>query len=298
MVANIMNLKNESINSNPNNPTTIKDNNFRGKIVKASDAAKLPDYIPTVHDKKRIIPNKDCFVLSGDGVFHTVQGEGFRMGYPITFVRLHFCNLACSWCDSYYTWRRESKEFWTEPTQIKISELHNEIIKKQKEKGIEHAIKRVCFTGGEPLIQQHKIIEFIKQNLDYYVEIETNGTILLNDYLIERNKQNMLFINSSPKLASSSNAFTLRHKEKVIEQFVAMNNTCFKFVSSTPQDIEDVLKEYKTIPHNQISIMPEGVTKEENAKVYENIMPTIIKYGLHTSVRGQNVMYDGAKRGV
>lgn len=42
--------------------------------------------------------------------------------------------------------------------------------------------------------------------------------------------------------------------------------------------------------------MAEGVTKEENAAVYDVIIGRVIAEGLNTTPRFQNVIYDGAKR--
>ena len=33
-------------------------------------------------------------------IFHSVQGEGARVGIPHIFVRFGNCNLRCEWCDT------------------------------------------------------------------------------------------------------------------------------------------------------------------------------------------------------
>ena len=37
-------------------------------------------------------------------IFHSIQGEGVSQGTPCVFLRLAGCNLACSWCDTGYSW--------------------------------------------------------------------------------------------------------------------------------------------------------------------------------------------------
>jgi len=269
--------------------------------LKAIDQSDRPKYIPTEEDKRRAINKVDSFKMSGDGVFHTVQGEGIRSGYPITFVRLHFCNLSCTWCDAYYTWKKEVEEYWKEPWDLPISSLHTKIREIQETHKIpsERHIYRVCFTGGEPLIQQNKIQKFIEENPEYYVEIETNGTVMPNEYLLKRNSMGKLFFNCSPKLENSGNPHLKRFQPNVIACINNTINPIFKFVCGNNNDIEEALHEYgNLITRENFSIMPEGVTKEENSKVYEDIIEKILEYGLHTSVRGQNVIFDGSKRGV
>lgn len=271
------------------------------KILKASDSTKRIPYKPSKNDIQKIILKKDEFKMSGDGVFHTIQGEGPRLGYPITFIRLHFCNLACTWCDTFYTWQKTAPEFWTEPWDLPINEVHGAIRKAQHMWGIEETrhIYRVNFTGGEPLIQQDKIISFLSTNPEYYSEIETNGTILPKEFFFERNSQEKFFFNCSPKLASSGNPHIARLKPEVIKLIAKTKNPVFKFVCSDAKDIEDLLREYENlIPFENISIMPEGVTKEENARAYEKMMNTILRLGLATHPRAQNIMFDGSKRGV
>lgn len=74
----------------------------------------------------------------------------------------------------------------------------------------------------------------------------------------------------------------------------------FKFVCSTEEDVMDVIRVAKDmdISLEKIAIMPEGVSKEENAECFERIMPIILRECLQVTPRYHNVMYDGAKRKV
>ena len=35
-------------------------------------------------------------------IFKSIEGEGLRTGLAAVFVRLHGCNLRCSYCDTMY----------------------------------------------------------------------------------------------------------------------------------------------------------------------------------------------------
>lgn len=206
-------------------------------------------------------------------------------------------------CDSWYTWKNDEKEFYDEPTKISISSLSYLIEKAQRDKGVGETglVRRVCFTGGEPLVQQKALavwVNMLAEHMlieDWDIEIETNGTIMPSNVLLENCK-----FNCSPKLAMSGNCKKSAYRQDVIQAIVERSKEpCFKFVCSTPEDIDEVLKDFgDLIPREMLYIMPEGVTKEESTAVYEVIADKIIQEGLSTTPRLQNIMFDGAKRGV
>jgi len=92
-------------------------------------------------------------------IFFSLQGEGLEIGLPTVFVRLFACDLRCSWCDTMYA--VEGRDFG----EGSVSEVLSEIEK--------HECKRVCITGGEPLLQI-KEVEELANHL-----IQNNFTILL-----------------------------------------------------------------------------------------------------------------------
>lgn len=151
----------------------------------------------------------------------------------------------------------------------------------------------MTFTGGEPLLQQKMIEQFMRLNPEYTVQIETNGTVLPSPYLLENAK-----FNCSPKLDNSGNPEHIAFKPTVLQIIARTKDVCFKFVCRTEEDIDEVLGKYPFIPRSAIFIMPEGVRKEENTAVYEVIINKIIKEGVSTTPRLQNIAFDGAKRGV
>ena len=96
-------------------------------------------------------------------IFFSLQGEGLEIGLPTVFVRLFACDLRCSWCDTMYA--VEGRDF----RDCSLSEVLNEIEK--------HECKRVCITGGEPLIQIEEVEELANHLIqnNYTILLETSG---------------------------------------------------------------------------------------------------------------------------
>lgn len=101
-------------------------------------------------------------LLLAEQPYQSIQGEGRFVGMPMIFLRLQGCNVGCSWCDSYYTWH----PFNTKRVPIQIAE-RGQFIKATNEH-IEEEINRVgksnhvWITGGEPMLQQKGIINFLR----------------------------------------------------------------------------------------------------------------------------------------
>lgn len=97
-------------------------------------------------------------------IFYSIQGEGSYSGVPSIFIRLHGCNLSCSFCDDALH-KGDYKLFSYE-------EIYEDIKR--------YPAKRIIITGGEPSI--YELNDFIKflQEEEYYVCIETNGFRLEN----------------------------------------------------------------------------------------------------------------------
>ena len=221
----------------------------------------------------------DKLLISSD--FYSVQGEGISSGVPSYFVRLGVCNLTCgmsrkftnnlakeqtlqdgeifkgdlelegkaTWtCDStsQWLWRGEDKDF-------------QYLIDQWKEQGIYEDIKNgtihIIWTGGEPTIKQHQeaIVNFFKYWLietsdeitTWYNEIETNGTIVIEDDLFLMLDQ----INCSPKLSNSGLDAKQRINPDAIKRIMEHSNYTFKFVISTEDDVSEVFRDF-IIPFN------------------------------------------------
>lgn len=118
-------------------------------------------------------------------IFVSFNGEGLEIGKPTIFLRLSGCNLDCSWCDTKYA-NYNAVEKSTE-------EIIEEIDKLNK------GINSVLITGGEPLLQDiGEIVDKLHKE-NYYISIETNGSVY-DDVLLKTD-----FISVDIKAPSSNN---------------------------------------------------------------------------------------------
>lgn len=253
-------------------------------------------YTPNQSDRVRMQYVENAFKVSGDGVFATLQGEGITAGAPAVFFRLHFCNLKCGFkggwkCDTGYTWDTTTKEFWQEPDDWDIEYSAIQINNAWNDTFGDYPEKRAVITGGEPMLQQQKIVTLISLLPGWMVEIETNGTIMPVFKLTE------VQFNCSPKLANSGNAYSRRYKPAVLAYINSLPRSQFKFVVVNDQDlaeIEHIVHECQLAPE-KILIMPEGQTPEAVRAHAALISKAVDQYGWKIIMRHQLDWY-GPKR--
>lgn len=100
-------------------------------------------------------------------IFHSVQGEGARVGIPHIFVRFGKCNLKCEWCDTDF-------ETFEEMTSLDIlSEI------------FQYNCKNIVYTGGEPMLNDLWPLTRLLRRRGYNISIESNGTIPIPEGLID-----------------------------------------------------------------------------------------------------------------
>lgn len=99
-------------------------------------------------------------------IYKSIQGESSKAGLPCVFVRLTYCNLRCTYCDSEYAFY-DGKE-------MSIFQIIDEVKK--------YNCKLVEITGGEPLFQNESI-DLMKQLCDegFDVMLETSGSLSIKD---------------------------------------------------------------------------------------------------------------------
>lgn len=251
------------------------------------------NYIPTKEDILKMKFKKNHLQLSWDWVFHTIQWEWPYIWTPSTFIRLNQCNLSCKNCDTPYTFRRDMKEFY-EGYNISAIDLVAEIEKAREVKKVSsNVIYNIVITGWEPLLQMtwiEELIDLLPWNAN--IQIETNWTIYPTEKIL-----NVCEIICSPKLKSFNENLSL-YREKVLRK---LSDKCsFKFVCASENDIEEVMEfiDKYYIDIWSVYIMPEGITMEDNHKSFQWMIKKILEYWLMVTPRLQNIIWEGAERGI
>ncbi len=106
-------------------------------------------------------------MLKVNEIYYSVQGESTAAGLPCVFVRLTYCNLRCTYCDTEYA--------FYDGKDLSISDIIDEVKK--------YNCDLVEITGGEPLFQMDECLELMKQLCDYgfNVMIETSGSLTIKN---------------------------------------------------------------------------------------------------------------------
>jgi 7-carboxy-7-deazaguanine synthase len=186
--------------------------------------------------------------------FYSLQGEGKTMGVPSVFLRLTACNLLCD-----HKWTCDTIEVWTKGEDYTYDEVLDIFEKKGYQEKLFNGAHLVV-TGGEPLIQQKQLIEFLEayhERFFYlpYIEIETNGTKIP---IKELNRHVNLY-NVSPKLSNAGMSEKRRVVPEAIKEFNLIENSIFKFVVEDKEDWKELKKVYLTPFHirkEKIYLMP------------------------------------------
>jgi len=216
-----------------------------------------------------------------------------------------------NFCDTFYS------SFKPEINQLEI-----EIVEKLIRNNIGN-IQHLVITGGEPLLQTEALIELLEKirDLNLIITIETNGTIY-NEEIIPY----VHLFSISPKLSNStpsedklkdvnyylSDVLIKQHEEErydiqVLKKYFKAAELYngpeiqFKFVITSPQDINEVVEKYlsltdlKEVWCERFLMMPEGITEEELKEKSKWLIGECIKHSFRFCPRLHIDIYGSAK---
>jgi 7-carboxy-7-deazaguanine synthase len=278
-------------------------------------------------------------------IFSSIQGEGPLTGRLSIWIRFFGCNLKCDGffqddptdpstydlpykrieltdvtsldqlpvfekcCDSSYSWDPRYKHLAT--TFKNSSDLVDEILKLLPNGEWRHPVTRnqidLCFTGGEPLMQQKNVIAILdelqrRNNVPRTVQFETNGTQNLSSfftdsymlYQVKLSTRIDFHFNISPKLFNvSGESPEDSWNIDALKQMWSYGTMNFKFVVNNREETWLELRERVEDIQNAgihgipIFIMLVGSTKEqqEDPEVISKIVNRAIQEGYHVSGR-------------
>lgn len=221
-------------------------------------------------------------------IFETVEGEGSGAGFPTIFVRVFHCNLRCTWCDTTYSYAPEKPAF-----EATIEEIISKV------QGFKS--KRICFTGGEPLIHREKsaalLLEMARLPQIVDIHIETNGAIDLEPYYYLRDQyielqRKMRFV-VDYKLTGSGEKHKMIHAN-----FSYLNEEDeIKFVIASDKDFseaKEIINEFHDLGQVLFSPVWESMSPRRLVeKILENQLSDV-----KLSLQLHKIIWDPNERGV
>lgn len=178
-------------------------------------------------------------------IFKSIEGEGLRTGLAAVFVRLHGCNLRCSYCDSMYAVEGNDFKTMSVDEVFAAVEFHRN----------ESSVKCVTLTGGEPLLHpgvDELLTKFSKAG--YLVNIETNGTVPCKWQLPG------LFYTMDWKCQSSG----MSSKMKMENMETLGSQDVLKFVVGSVEDLDEAEKVVAELSHRKTSRCGDNVSATES----------------------------------
>jgi 7-carboxy-7-deazaguanine synthase len=98
--------------------------------------------------------------LTVNEIYHSIQGESTWAGEPCVFVRLTFCDLRCTYCDTEYAFY-EGKKLGLDEIADAVAAFRCPLVE---------------VTGGEPLLQKNVLpLMTILADAGHTVLLETSG---------------------------------------------------------------------------------------------------------------------------
>ena len=293
----------------------------------------------------------------GEPIFRSIQGEGDLTGRLSIWVRFGGCNLRCpgffqkdptdssTWikplelnpkeykllnelpvipvgCDSLYSIDPRFKHLWL--TYPSAKELSKDITALLYNGQWEHPVTKnkidLCFTGGEPMLNQKSMVEilaelmFLDPTMSTKIQIETNGTKVIRsqktntlrvaesivpvfaDYIVANNID--LHFNISPKLYHVSGEEEAVNYEVIKQYYDLTKDGILKFVVNNDDRAWKELNNHVKILRDggigyPIYIMPVGATKEqqEDSKIISSIANRAINEGYNVSGRLHAILF-------
>jgi 7-carboxy-7-deazaguanine synthase len=190
------------------------------------------------------------------------------------------CNLACTWCDSAFTWDTSRYDLGREVGYWPITEI--------VERALAARPSMIVISGGEPLLQQNapawpQLLEALAGN---EIGVETNGTLGPSEATLRR----VSWTTVSPKLAHSGDPNWARiNREALIEWGRCAQYFDVDF-SFAVRDVSDVataasLVALHELPADRVWIVPEASSAATALDRLADVYDAAMTAGFNVSTR-------------
>ncbi len=210
-------------------------------------------------------------------IFLSIQGETASVGLPTVFVRTSRCNLRCTYCDTAYA--------FTGGVQMDLDTILAQVAT--------HDYRRICLTGGEPLVQPPEELQAFFDRLHaggYELSVETGGSIDISPWHLH--PQQRWVVDMKTPSSGAADQMCLRNLELV------RPNDEVKFVCGDDEDYRwslDLIRRYRLQERVQILFGP-VFGQLESARLVEWMLRDRLAARLQLQIH--KFIWDPAARGV
>jgi 7-carboxy-7-deazaguanine synthase len=229
--------------------------------------------------------------LSVNETFLSFQGEGPSAGERAVFVRLAGCNLACSWCDTTYSWDWSRHDRDINSRSTAPADAAEEIARLAGSQ-----CRLLVLTGGEPLLQQCAAVDMLRdlqlRRPGLRCEVETNGTVgpslelsrLVYRYVV------------SPKLAHSGVSGAARLKTETLRAFARHERSVLKIVAAGADDLAEAaaVADAGGFATHRVWIMPLGEDADGSVDTARALAEGVLAAGFNLTLRLHVLLWNGA----
>lgn len=240
------------------------------------------------------IVGKKYFNNAGDklyitSMFYTLQGEGPYRGEPAFFIRFSKCNLACTFCDTYFDsgdWltiddvesRIEKQLAEHFKGQVPVWAQHNEDLNQRKNMVL-------VITGGEPMLQDN-IVPFLHRmnKIFKHTQIESNGiqyqtipeetTLVVSPKCLEKNNVAVKYLEPNQQILARADCLKFVMEAKSTSPYSSVPNWALTWQQNTGKPVfVSPMNIYNREPQKAKQIRSEKneISLEERSMVDEKI---------------------------
>lgn len=212
-------------------------------------------------------------MLKINEIFYSIQGEGTSAGLPCIFIRLTYCNLRCTYCDTEYAFY-DGQDMSIDNILVKIKEYDCNLVE---------------VTGGEPLVQSESLELMTRLcDLGYKVMLETSGSLSIEN--VDKRVKNILDFKCPTSKMVKKNYYPNTN-------FIKPNDEV-KFVIGNREDYEwtkEIINKYDLT--NKCEVLLSTVFGElENIELVEWILEDNLKVRFQTQLHKH--IWEPDKKGV